>query len=101
MGPVGIKKIGLRKIYGKYLSNQGGDFYSVSRQVIGLPIVGLVNQVANENYNLQCSQEFRRFCTRRCHYAREKLDAWLGARTNKWLSLAPVPRDKPSALNSL
>ena len=28
MGPAGLK-IGLRKIYGKYLSNQGGDFYSV------------------------------------------------------------------------
>jgi GH24 family phage-related lysozyme (muramidase) len=33
----------------------------------------------NENCNLQFSQQFRRFCTQRCHRAREELDAWQSA----------------------
>jgi hypothetical protein len=34
----------------------------------------------------QFSQQFRRFCTQRCHSAREKLEASLGGKTSFWKS---------------
>ena len=63
----------------KYLLKDHGDFYSLSVQIVGLPTVGLVNQVAIENCKLQFSHRIGRFCTRRCHLAGKKLDDRWGA----------------------
>jgi len=43
----------------------------------------------NENCKLQFRQQFRRFCIQTRHFAREKLDGWVGARNSFWKSSTP------------
>ena len=59
MGPTDLKKIGLRKIAVEYLSNHHGDFYSVPRQVIGLPNVGCPSAHLKQNCGHVYEQEHR------------------------------------------